>query len=159
MTNDGARTGCRQLSLHSEYQRSQVSRLTNESHVAVHAIRMIDLPVGWKAVEDAVEITFSDPLEATACSDVDRYRIKAWDIKRTQRYGSDNYNERELGVAAAELLSDGRTVRLSIPDVPPTRGMEIVCRIQGDNGTEFRRVIHNTIHYLGTADTSPAESD
>lgn len=106
-----------------------------------------DLPIELHAVDEGIDVTFSDPLDAAAASEVDRYRVKVWDLKRTRNYGSKHFNERELPVSSARLDQDQRTIQLTIPDLKPTWGMEIVCRLKGSDGREFRRVIHNTIHY------------
>jgi hypothetical protein len=108
----------------------------------------VNMPVGLHATEDGIEITFSDPLDRRASTETDRYSVRTWDLKRTKQYGSEHYNERELEVERAELAEDGRTLRLAIPDLQPTWGMEIICRLKGSDGAEFRRVIHNTVHFL-----------
>jgi hypothetical protein len=108
----------------------------------------IDLPVELRATEAGIDITFSDALDRQTSGQVDRYRVTVWNLKRTKNYGSEHFDERELDVSAAELLDDDQTVRLQIPDLEPTRGMEIVCRLKSADGKEFRRIIHNTIHQL-----------
>jgi hypothetical protein len=110
----------------------------------------VDLPVELHAVEDGIEITFSDPLDRDSVGQLDRYRVTVWDLKRTAAYGSKHFNERQLVLSQASLGADGRTVRLTIPELQPTWGMEIVYRLKGSEGQEFRRVIHNTVHQLPT---------
>ena len=109
----------------------------------------VGMPTKLKAAKGSIDITFSEEIDPTSVTDTGRYQVKAWDLKRTKQYGSKHFNERTLKVASAQLLPDMKTVRLQIPDVAPTWGMEIVCRLQSKNGNEFRRVIHNTIHQLG----------
>ena len=109
----------------------------------------VSMPTQLKAAEETIDITFSEAISPESVGDTDRYKIKTWDLKRTKNYGSKHYNERTLEVVSAKLLPDMKTVRLTIPEVAPTWGMEIVCRLQDQNGNEFRRVIHNTIHQLG----------
>ena len=60
---------------------------------------------------------------------------------------SKHFNERPLEVTSATLAEDRRTVRLTIPELRPTWGMEMVFRLRTSDGREIRRVIHNTIHY------------
>ena len=110
------------------------------------AVRM---PTGLKATEETIDITFSEPLNSESASDTGRYKIKTWDLKRTKNYGSKHFNEKSLNIVAARLLPDGKTVRLTIPELAPTWGMEISCRLEDQQGSEFRRVIHNTVHQLG----------
>jgi hypothetical protein len=108
----------------------------------------VNIPTKLHAAEDGIAITFSDPLDRSASVETDRYSVRTWDLKRTKQYGSEHYNERELEIERAELDGDGRTLRLFLPDLKPTWGMEIVCRLKGSDGEEFRRVIHNTVHFL-----------
>jgi hypothetical protein len=44
--------------------------------------------------------------------------------------------------------TDGKTVRLDLPDLAPTGGMEIRYRLTGAGGRSVIGVIHNTIHEL-----------
>ena len=106
----------------------------------------VDLPVGLRAIEGGIDITFTDPLDAAAATDVNRYGVRVWDLKRTRNYGSEHFNERTLPVASVELANDHKTVQLRLPELRPTWGMEITCRLKTSDGKEFRRVIHNTVH-------------
>ncbi|NNM29793.1 MAG: hypothetical protein HKO57_09730 [Akkermansiaceae bacterium] len=107
------------------------------------------VPVGLRAVTGGMEIEFSDAPETGSAADPANFTVKAWDLKRTKNYGSKHYNERELEVVKAELSPDGKTVTLAIPDLAPTWGMSIECRLTGVDGQDVGRVIHNTIHAPG----------
>ena len=109
----------------------------------------VDLPIGLRAVKGGMEVAFTDSLEAEAATDVKRYQVKVWDLKRTSSYGSEHFNERKLPVKSVLISNDRRTIQIRIPDLQPTWGMEIACRLKTSDGKEFRRVIHNTVHQLG----------
>lgn len=111
------------------------------------------LPIGLNASERGMEITLSDPVDQTQASDVSRYRVKVWSLKRSASYGSKHYDERELTVSAAEVSADGRRIMLTLPDVTATWCMEIKCRLPTPDG-DVERVIHNTIHSLGRPQVS-----
>jgi hypothetical protein len=106
------------------------------------------LPVGLHAHRGRLEIEFTDPLDAKAVT-TGAFEIKVWGLKRTQNYGSKHIDERPLMVARATPSPDGRTISLEIPDLAPTRGMEIKYRLQGADGRPIAGTIHNTIHQLG----------
>lgn len=108
----------------------------------------VDMPLELRALEEGMDIKFSDSLDRQAASETDRYQVTVWNLKRTKNYGSDHFDQRELQVSGAELHDDGKTIRLQIPDLQPTWGMEIVCRLKSSDGTEVRRVIHNTVHQV-----------
>jgi hypothetical protein len=110
-----------------------------------HTGRPAWLPVGLRARHEAIEITFSEALDESSVADVANYLLKTWSLKRTENYGSDHYDEKMLKVVSAQLSADRRTVTLLIPDLQPTWGMEIVCKLQRSDGTAVQRVIHNSI--------------
>jgi hypothetical protein len=95
------------------------------------------MPVGTEARKETYTITFSDPLPASGV-----FKVKVWDIKRTENYGSDHYDGRELRIEKAEIR--GNKLILRIPDLAPTRGMEISCEFEGG----IKRVVHASIHHL-----------
>ncbi|HUR55476.1 MAG TPA: heme-binding protein, partial [Gemmataceae bacterium] len=107
-----------------------------------------DLPVGLKAKAGAVELTFTDALDAASAADTKNYAVKVWGLKRSQNYGSKHIDEKPLAVSKATLSADGKTVRLELPDLAPTWCMEIKYRVKGTDGRAVTGTIHNTIHAL-----------
>lgn len=107
------------------------------------------LPIGLHAKRDKIQITWTDPLDRETAIDPKQYALKTWDLKRTKNYGSKHYNEQPLEVTAATLSKDGRTLTLKTPDLKPTWGMEIRCRLKTEKGRELSRVIHNSVFNLG----------
>ena len=108
------------------------------------------LPVELHATTDGVELQFTEDLDQASVEQTDRYQIKVWDLKRTKNYGSKHYNERELNVTRA--TSDGQTVRLTIPELEPTWGMEIRYQLKTESGRSVSGTIHNTIHHQAPAE-------
>lgn len=92
------------------------------------------VPLTVRAVQGAMQVTFSDPVTDTGSA------IKVWSLKRTKNYGSKHFDERELKITSVTLGEDRRTVTLVIPDLAPTHCYELKI---GD------RVLHGTIHALG----------
>jgi hypothetical protein len=107
----------------------------------------VHLPVELKARPDGVELLFSGDLDSRAAVNSDNYQIKVWDLKRSKNYGSEHYNEHRLEVTGAQL--DGRRVRLQVPDIGPTWGMEIRYYLKTSDGQSLEGVVHNTIHHTG----------
>jgi hypothetical protein len=52
-------------------------------------------------------------------------------------------------VTKATLGTDGKTVRLDLPDLAPTWCMEIKYRLEGTDGRGITGTIHNSIHEIG----------
>ncbi|QEG23739.1 DUF6797 domain-containing protein [Mariniblastus fucicola] len=109
----------------------------------------VHLPVGISALQDGLRIRFSGKLDASSVSAAKNFAITTWDLKRSKNYGSQHYNEKRIEVGKAELLSDGTTIKLTIPDLAPTWGMEIDYQLKTDDGIPFRGKIHNSIFQLG----------
>ena len=106
------------------------------------------LPIGLSATKTGLTIRFTDPVDREAATDPGNYHIKVWSLKRTANYGSEHFDEHPLAVTAASLSDDGRTVTLKLPVISPTWCVEVRCRLQSDEGNDFERLIHGTIHKL-----------
>ena len=111
--------------------------------------RAMHLPVGLRVKRGKLAITFSDPLDPIAAANPESYSLKTWSLNRTAEYGSKHYGEKRLPVESATVSDDGRTVTLGLPDLQPTWGMEIVCRLKDRDGKPLERKIHNSIFKLG----------
>jgi putative heme-binding domain-containing protein len=110
--------------------------------------KKMHLPIGLVARPRGLEITFTDPLDPAAASDVARYAVRVWSLERSANYGSKHVDEHPLSVERARLSADGRTVLLSIPEIGPTWCMSIEYTLLSETGEPVRGAIHNTIHNL-----------
>jgi putative heme-binding domain-containing protein len=106
------------------------------------------LPIGLEARRGGVRLTFTEPLDPAGASDRSRFAVRVWGLARTENYGSKHIDEHDLDVASVRVSSDHRVVDLEIPDLTPTRGMEIRYRLRSADGEPIEGVIHNTIHRL-----------
>lgn len=106
------------------------------------------LPVGYHVTRDGLALTFSDPLHPDSTADVTNFGLKVWDLLRSEKYGSAHLNERPLKVTAAKLSADRRTVTLTIPDLKPTRGLELWYSVRGADGRPVDGLFHGTVHRL-----------
>jgi hypothetical protein len=95
------------------------------------------MPIKVTAKKGIYTVKFSDPIPEET-----QFKVKAWDLKRTKKYGSKHYNERELKVTGSKI--EGSLVRLSIPDLTETRGLEIKCIFPDQS----ERIIHASINIL-----------
>lgn len=106
------------------------------------------LPTHITARDNTLTLTFSGAVDPASAGNPANFEIQAWDLKRTQNYGSRHYNERPLSVTRAGVSADGRRVALTVPELTPTWGMAIRYRLQGANGESFEGELHNSIHQL-----------
>ncbi|MCA9161608.1 MAG: c-type cytochrome, partial [Planctomycetales bacterium] len=106
------------------------------------------MPVKAVATKGRMELTFSDPLDPQIAADIDRFALKAWDLKRSKNYGSPHINEHVVAVNAVTLSADRKTLILAVPDLHPTWCYELRCRLRSSEGYDFDRIVHGTIHEL-----------
>ena len=116
-----------------------------------HRIRRTDkaahVPLAIHSAKGALTVTFSEPIDLNSVKP-DAFAIKVWSLQRTKNYGSKHYDEHPLGISAASLRADGRSVTLTIPKLAPTYCYELKARLRAPDGSEFDRSIHGTIHQL-----------
>ncbi len=105
------------------------------------------VPLEIQAAKGALNVTLSESIDPNSVK-ADAFAVKVWSLKRTKNYGSKHYDERTLAVAAASLGADGRTVKISVPELGPTHCYELALKLRGADGTTIERSIHGTIHRL-----------
>jgi hypothetical protein len=105
------------------------------------------LPVGYHVTGNGLALTFSDRLHPRA-AERHNFGLKVWDLARSEKYGSAHLNERPLRVSAARLSADRRTITLTIPELRPTRGLELWYTIRGADGREVDGLLHGSVRRL-----------
>ena len=108
----------------------------------------IQLPVGLSAHAGNLAITFTAALDRVSATNSANYAAEIWSLRRTEKYGSQHYDERPVRIMRASLSGDARTVTLTIPDLQPTQGMKVEYHLRDPGGQPVQGVIHNTIHRL-----------
>jgi len=111
------------------------------------------MPIGLEAKEGGIEITFTDPLDPDSIALVDdAFAVRTWALLRSEKYGSDRYDEKTLDVSGASLSKDGKTLTLGLPDIEPVWQMSIQYKLKSADGAAVDGEIQNTIHQLGSSD-------
>lgn len=111
-----------------------------------HTGKTTHLPIALNATKEGIILHFTDLLDSTTATSATNYQVKVWGLNRTQDYGSPHVDEHPLKVASAELLDDGKSVLINLPDIAPTWCMEISYELKGKDGTTFAGSVNNTIH-------------
>jgi putative heme-binding domain-containing protein len=106
----------------------------------------LTIPVGLHAEPGRLDLEFAVPLDEAAAKDLGHWTIRAWDLKRTQKYGSEHINERALPVTAALVSGDGRRVSLTVPEFGPTWCYSVAWKVRAADGTPVKGVLHGTLH-------------
>ena len=105
------------------------------------------LPTELRALTTGIEVIFSDPIARDSVQP-GKIAVRTWALKRSANYGSKHYDEKSHDVKAANLSTDGKTLRLRIPDMSAVWQMSIRYELKGVNGEPVKGEIQNTIHAL-----------
>jgi hypothetical protein len=115
---------------------------------------------GLKVTKNGVELTFTEPLSKESATDTQNWSGKRWNYARTSGYGSPELSlmadangkpkkgRDTLEITGAELLADGKTVRLTIADFKPVMSQTIRFNLKAADGTTVAQEIQHTIHAI-----------
>jgi hypothetical protein len=104
--------------------------------------------------KDAIELTFTDPVDAETAGDPDSYLAQQWNYLYSEKYGSPDFsveNPKKEGrdpveIKSVKVSSDGRAVTLEIPGLKPVMQMMIRFKIRSADNVPISQEIWHTIH-------------
>jgi hypothetical protein len=108
------------------------------------------MPIDLLATADGLAVTFSVPLDRERATDPGNWSYRAWQLDRTERYGSPHVNEHPLKILAVDLSSDGRTATVRIEGLEPTPCYELAWSVAAAHATPIRGRINGTLHACGS---------
>ncbi|MFK7811903.1 MAG: DUF6797 domain-containing protein [Maribacter sp.] len=108
----------------------------------------VSTPIDLKATTSGITLRFNTILNHEKAIDVSNYGIQTWELKRSSKYGSDRYNQKNLAISNVEIQDDGKSVKLFLKDIEPVDVMSISYDILDVNNNAFIGTIQNTIHNL-----------
>jgi len=75
-----------------------------------------------------------------------KYKFGAWNLKWSSNYGSPEIPVNDLKLEKVELLEDGKTIALHVPNLHPAHMLQIDYELQSADGIPFKGRIDHTIH-------------
>ncbi|MFP6900225.1 MAG: DUF6797 domain-containing protein, partial [Opitutales bacterium] len=107
-----------------------------------------------KILADGIELKFNFKLDPKSATDASRYKLKQWNYKWTQGYGSKQYSLRnpgkigqdEVDIQGIEIVGDGHAVFLKIPDIQPVHQVKIELNLHAVDGSPFKELVYLTIN-------------
>lgn len=111
--------------------------------------RPVCLPTQLRADSTGLHLTFPEILDPGSV-EPKNIQVKTWALKRSERYGSDHYDEQPLPVQAVRLSADRHTLTIAAP-LQPVWCMEIRYTLKSEDGEPVEGIIHNTIHSVTAA--------
>ncbi len=141
---------------------------------ALHRIRYtgkeLSLPDKLEATEKGIYIRFEKRLDAASVSDRFNFNLERWKYIRSSQYGSGEFSidkpdleaekqatlqesqshrkHDKVDISQSQLLPDGKTIFLRIPDMKPAEQMSIRYKLKFADGSEVESEIVNTVHKL-----------
>lgn len=117
--------------------------------------------VDCQVEHDGLRIGFNVPLDPDASTDPSAYALEHWNYLWRREYGSDMYSPttNEVGidklmVESVSLGSDGRSVKLHVPDLVPVDQLHLILRVKSAEGSPLDEEIYWTIHRIPTSPTA-----
>jgi hypothetical protein len=104
------------------------------------------LPSSLKVKKDRIEVGFYEPLSPVEANDLTKYKFGAWNLRWTSNYGSPETPVGDLKLEKVELLEDGKTVALHVPNLHPVHMVQIDYELKSASGQAFTGRIDHTIH-------------
>ena len=106
-----------------------------------------------KVERDGLRISFNFPLDANSATDLDSYVAEHWNYHWRSEYGSDLYSPitdkpgiDKMNVESVTLSTDGKSVKLNIPDLIPVNQVHLILKFKRSDNQPFEEEIYWTIN-------------
>lgn len=117
----------------------------------------LSTPVNLRVEEDGAILTFASELMEESAEIIENFQVQTWGLLRSSNYGSERYNIQTLKVSDVVLSTDGKRIKLFLPEIKTTDIMAISYKVNDIKGNEFTGKVQNTIHNLNISDNSDFE--
>ncbi len=106
----------------------------------------LNLATSLNTFSDGIKLSFPNRFDEESAIDPSNYSIRTWQLKRTSRYGSKRYDEKELTISNIHVIDNN--VYIQIPDLCPTWIIEVAYELKDEDGELFDGLIHGSIYVL-----------
>ncbi|MVM33165.1 c-type cytochrome [Spirosoma sp. HMF4905] len=106
-------------------------------------------------------LSFDSALDVRNATDPSSYRVKRWNYKRTEAYGSGHFKldgtpgEEILPVLAAYLSADKKKILLLVPDMQKVDQMEVLYKVTASDGKPVRDGVWFSVNQLDNLGFQP----
>jgi cytochrome c5 len=132
----------------SAWATSQMIQTGGLYRVRYNEGKEFNFPVEMKAITAGIKLQFSEAIDEASAKDTTNFQISTWQLKRTRQYGSKRYDTKKMQISSVQVMDQGKTILINIPDIEPTWIMEIVYTLKSEAGKDFSGSIQNTIYSL-----------
>lgn len=120
----------------------------------------VSLVTDCQVEPDGLRIDFNFPLDPQSAADLNSYAASAWNYHWRSGYGSDMYSPKTdqpgkeiLNFTSAKLSPDGKSVKLTLPDLKPVNQVRLNLHLKDRQGKPFDEEIYWTINGVPHADS------
>lgn len=106
----------------------------------------LNLATSLNTFNDGIKLSFPNKFDKSAAMNPNSYTVRTWQLKRTRKYGSDRYDEKELAISTIEV--NANDVYLTIPNLSPTWIIEVAYTLKDADGESFDGLINGSIYNL-----------
>ena len=114
------------------------------------------LPTKLQVSKQGIDLTFNEPLDPASLKDAKNFDLEQWNYRWSGDYGSKHWSVRKpnveghdpVAIEGAELLADGRTVRLKVVDLKPVMQMKLTFAVKAAAGVPCAGVVHLTVNWV-----------
>jgi azurin len=110
----------------------------------------VQLPCGFHIYENGVRITFTLPVDRTIAGEASGHFAQAWNYRYSSAYGSPEFSPRHFGIpghdpltiSSAQVLPDGRSIFLEIPELQPVNQLHLHLRVGPGRAQDLFLTVH-----------------
>lgn len=113
----------------------------------------ISLVTDCQVEHDGLRIHFNFSLDPTSAADLKSFAAAHWNYHWRAAYGSDMFSpttdkpgKEKLNITKATISEDGKSVKLSIPDLKPVNQVHLKLNLKDVQGKPFQEEIYWTIN-------------
>ena len=110
--------------------------------------RPANVPVSLHTFDQGITLNFSDALDPSTAANLENYTLNTWQLKRSKRYGSDRYDEKEVKIDRIEVSDDLKEVNIFSSDLVPTWIYELLYSIKSESGKDIEGAIQGSIYQM-----------
>jgi azurin len=110
----------------------------------------VQIPSGFHVHENGVRISFTRPIDRTVAGEVRSHFAQAWNFRYSSAYGSPEFSPHHFGIPghdrlainSAQVLPDGRSIFLEIPDLQPVNQLHLHLRVDAGRPNDLIVTVH-----------------
>jgi len=117
--------------------------------------KQVYMPEKVDVTSNGLNVTFTCKLDPSSAGSPRNFLMEMWNVKWSSKYGSKEYwvtkpnkqGHEKIDVTGAKLTDDGKTVKLTIPDLQKATNYQLRYRLTARDGTRIEASkIYGTVH-------------